>query len=157
MAIGDIHDHVESLMATAPGRVHVSRIVDLDDADLLRRYRDSLSPDEQTTLSDTLRTVKQNLIGIEVATPPKAKKKSKWRLLGGIATAMASQDERQADQWRATVNAAGGPAKLAPPPGLIAAAEAWIVAELVADRASEDLAVLRAPWEQAAVGPTGSS
>ena len=154
----DVRARADELMQHAPGRVSVRRISHIDDVQLLRTARTALTDDENQMLRDVRLELMERLDGaVAPTTPPRPEEKkgmlgALMRAIKGMSIGIRSQGD--------LAHLASEPTKLArlpAPTELLDAAEAWLIAQLVADRVDGDLSVLRNPWDQATIEPVEAS
>lgn len=147
-------ERAQAYMKAGPGKVGVERINHIDDVQALRACREQLTPAEQDYVATTIEQVTQHLRGIETSAAfQRSKEKERgWRLLLSLLnpTTYLSMNSGKESLEKAEYNrtrSQAGAAKLPPPAGMTAAAEAWLIAALVEGRTTVDTASLRRPWE----------
>lgn len=147
----------DALMQNAPGRVSVRRVSHIDEVKVLRAARAALTTDEDRQLREMRLELMERLDGSVSAAPVAAAEEKKgWfgALLARAARGFANEMRPQAD-FADLATQTGTITRLPAPVELLDAAEAWMLAHLVADRVDGDLSVLRQGWDEASIEPIG--
>lgn len=161
-AVSALRARSEELKASGPGRVEVAKIHNIEDVQVLRACRATLTQSETFEIRQAVIELESYLVGIEEATAPPADDSGGRlrKVLGGLLTplslmaASAGKAAREEAQWQHMTSAAGGPAKLPPPKALLDAAESWLVGQVAADRVDVDTSIVTRPWLTATVTPS---